>query len=507
MERQLQIAREWWAREIAPLGTPLEEMACDEGLSAWKGEHVEKGSLGHFLAEIKVGRIATGSILIAENLDRISRQGPKIARKLIEQIVDNGVDVHIVNISMKLTRNWENDNSRSIIVDIELGRALKESEHKSARIGQSWRSNKQKTAEGRALTANTPAWLKVENGKIVERPDRVAAVKEMFRLASLGIGSRNITRAINNGLTLSWVMKTLNNRSVLGEYQPSRVVAGKKVPEGEVIFNYYPQIISQSEWDAARAEMARKAPKGMYRAGSRTSNVADNLFTGLIYDKTTEPERSMNFQRKSKARCSWLISAWDKEHKGNRMRYDKFETAFLVFLTELDWKSVAGSTESDECKAAQFRLNQVLGELDKTNRRIAAKTAAMDGDLDVPTLQVLAGQVAKDEAKATELFAEKDALSTSLEVARTKCEALYTPETLLALIQSRTPETNDVRLRLRNEIRRRVEKIGINFSKTGSTTATIVFVNGARKAVIFKGDSITLAQQVSFERPEIVPAA
>jgi hypothetical protein len=72
----------------------------------------------------------------------------------------------------------------------------------------------------------------------------------------------------------------------------------------------------------------------------------------------------MNFQRKSKARCSWLISAWDKEHKGNRMRYDKFETAFLVFLTELDWKSVAGSTESDESKAAQFRLNQVLGELD-----------------------------------------------------------------------------------------------------------------------------------------------
>jgi hypothetical protein len=50
----------------------------------------------------------------------------------------------------------------------------------------------------------------------------------------------------------------------------------------------------------------------------------------------------------------------------------------------------------------------------------------MDGDLDVATLQVLAGQVAKDEANATELFAEKDALSTRLEVARTKCEALYT---------------------------------------------------------------------------------
>ena len=65
----------------------------------------------------------------------------------------------------------------------------------------------------------------------------------------------------------------------------------------------------------------------------------------------------------------------------------------------------------------------------------------------------------------------------------------------------------ETRVRLREEIRRKVSKIGINFSKTGSTTATIVFVNDARKAVIFKGDSITLAiQQVSFERPEIVPA-
>jgi hypothetical protein len=91
LERQLKIAREWYVQEIAPLGIPQAEIACDEGLSAWKGEHLEQGSLGHFLAEIKSGSVAPGSILIAENLDRISRQGPKIARKLLEQIVDNGV--------------------------------------------------------------------------------------------------------------------------------------------------------------------------------------------------------------------------------------------------------------------------------------------------------------------------------------------------------------------------------------------------------------------------------
>jgi DNA invertase Pin-like site-specific DNA recombinase len=55
--------------------------------------------LGRFLAAIQSGVISEGSILIVENLDRVSRQGPKIARKLFEKIVDEGVAVHIVNIT------------------------------------------------------------------------------------------------------------------------------------------------------------------------------------------------------------------------------------------------------------------------------------------------------------------------------------------------------------------------------------------------------------------------
>src|ERR1700751_364966 len=82
LERQLEIARAWYTREIAPLGLPLDDLKCDDGYSAYRGQQVTKGSLGHFLAEIKAGSVAKGSILIAENLDRISRQGPKAARKI-----------------------------------------------------------------------------------------------------------------------------------------------------------------------------------------------------------------------------------------------------------------------------------------------------------------------------------------------------------------------------------------------------------------------------------------
>jgi hypothetical protein len=189
------------------------------------------------------------------------------------------------------------------------------------------------------------------------------------------------------------------------------------------------------------------------------------------------------------------------------VRYDRFESAFLHFLQDLDWKSVVGQTESAELHAAQAALDKALAEIDKVQRRMSATNTAMEADdIDAATLTVLATRLAKDEAQLATLVAQRDALQVNVDVVKTRCEALYTPETLLALIQSRTPETNDVRPRLRNEIRRRVEKICINFRKTGSINATIVFVNGARKAVIFKGDSITLAYQQNFERPEIVPA-
>ena len=122
---------------------------------------------------------------------------------------------------------------------------------------------------------------------------------------------------------------------------------------------------------------------------------------------------------------------------------------------------------------------------------------------------LVSSSIYKDFDKATEklssLFSQRENLNVALEEVVANSSTISNPEALLSAIQAKNEDSGDVRMRLRTEIRRRVEKIGINFSKTGSATATIVFANGARKAVIFKGDSITLAQQVSFERPEIVP--
>ena len=70
---------------------------------------------------------------------------------------------------------------------------------------------------------------------------------------------RNICRQLNERIpSRSWVTKTLKNRAVLGEFQPGKI--------GEVIQNYFPQIIDQSTWDTARAQMDGKRRNGAYMA-------------------------------------------------------------------------------------------------------------------------------------------------------------------------------------------------------------------------------------------------
>jgi len=153
-----------------------------------------------------------------------------------------------------------------------------------------------------------------------------------------------------------------------------------------------------------------------------------------------------------------------------------------------------------EEKAAKVELETVLGELDKTVRRIAAKTETMDDpELDKATMKVFAAQIAKDEARAVTLEAEKTRLGHIVDAARAKCNALHSPEAFLALIAA---GDNETRLRLRTEIRRRVRRIEFTFNATflantelargGWTMVRISFVNGVERAMLAKADGYVL---------------
>ena len=460
-------------------------MRCDKGRSAFKGSNLkEDAALRKILDEIAAGTIASGSILIVENLDRISRQGPKLARQVLARVTDNGVEIHILNINQMLKKNWENDFGQSVVVDNELQRAWKESLYKSDRIGRAWKAKKDNASKDFPLTTNVPGWLKVvdrkivnnkivEPGKIVEIPEKVALVQEVYRLACLGVGITMIVRQLRQPcVTRNWVTKVLNSRKVLGEYCPEN---------GEPVPGYYPRIIEQSVFDSAREQAARKRKSF---GGSNVSHTL-NLFVGLFRDITSH--QTMYFQ---KAKRSYIRN--DKHF----LHYDRFEQAFLQFIQDLDWKTIAGETESDEVKVAQRKLEAVLADLDKTARLIAKRTAEMeDPDLDSATVKVLAGQIAKATARVVELEMEKDKLNLTVQAARARCEALHTPEELLKLIGQ-----NDLRLRLRAEIRKRIARIDFDFSSGNGPVCFIWFVNQINRMIDFRNGETIPAYQRSFER-------
>jgi DNA invertase Pin-like site-specific DNA recombinase len=146
-KRQLQRAKEYADR----VGLELDaKLTADNGASDLKGTAIEKGSLAHFLNLVRAGKVKPRATLVIENLDRLSRQGPKATRQLIEQVTDSGVDVHILNLRLTLKQGWENKLTDSVILDAELSRSYLESSYRSERIKKAWANRKTKAPEAKA---------------------------------------------------------------------------------------------------------------------------------------------------------------------------------------------------------------------------------------------------------------------------------------------------------------------------------------------------------------------
>jgi hypothetical protein len=89
------------------------------------------------------------------------------------------------------------------------------------------------------------------------------------------------------------------------------------------------------------------------------------------------------------------------------------------------------------------------------------------------------------------LEARKNALQTNVDAERAKFTALYHPEDLLTLIQSGAPEANEIRLKLRSEIRKRIEKVSVligpfkdpwgNLAGDKTLMCHVKFVNGSAR--------------------------
>lgn len=252
-DRQTEYARRWAAER----GLVLDEALTmrDEGLSAYHQRHVTQGALGVFLAAISDGRIAAGSVLIVEGLDRLSRAEPILAQAQLSQIISAGVTV----VTASDGREYNRETLRAQPMDLVYSllvmiRAYEESDTKSRRVKAAIRRQCEQwiagTYRGVIRNGKDPAWVRWNGAAFELIPERAEATRLAIARYRMGDGAvRTFKHLGTAGLTLTPAGGTAANL-----YKMMRVPALRGVKRIEVggesyeLEGYYPPLLSDQEW-------------------------------------------------------------------------------------------------------------------------------------------------------------------------------------------------------------------------------------------------------------------
>jgi len=174
----------------------IDNTICDLGVSAFSGKNITDGALGKFIQLCKDGGIEKGSVLIVENLDRISRQKPLHAFKLFASILDEGIEIVTLVNGQRFTEDSVNSDMSQLYMSIgEMIRAHSESKTKSDRLKDAW-DRKRNNLGARKLTSRCPAWLELSTDKksFIPNSERFEIVERIFNLMDEGLGSYSIVK-------------------------------------------------------------------------------------------------------------------------------------------------------------------------------------------------------------------------------------------------------------------------------------------------------------------------
>ncbi|HEY7428846.1 MAG TPA: recombinase family protein [Gemmataceae bacterium] len=458
----------------------------DLGVSARHGKNALVGNLGQFLKAVESGAVKPGSALIVESLDRITRQGIDEGYDLIKKILKAG----ILLVTLSPEREFDVSATKSLSkgaleIQLILERAAEESERKSERIGKAWREKKRRAAQNREpLTARTPSWLRLVDGELVVDDQAKTAIQRIFHLVTDGYGIGVITKKFNadkvpvissgkrdgKHWARSYVAKILNNRAVVGEYQPYKGRAGERETDGDPIPGYYPEIISEEEWYAAKGALA--ARKG--KAG-RPAKHHVNVFSGLLHDARSGG--TMQIMNKGKLSGGIILVPYNAVQgvKGSVMAsfpFPTFERAVLKCLREVKPSDILPRPKrgKDKTTALNDQLLGVLAEIEKLKARLLVRYSDAVADV-----------LERREDERCRLTKE---LSTAQQEAAAPIEEAWKNcHTLIDALKA-APDEEEARIRLRAALRRIVEGIWCVFVPHGRIRlgeVQVMFKDGPRR--------------------------
>lgn len=278
-DRQLEYAQRW----AADKGLALDESLSlrDEGLSAYHQRHVTQGALGVFLRAVEDGRIASGSVLVVEGLDRLSRAEPIQAQAQLAQIINAGITVVTASDGREYNRAGLKAQPMDLVYSLlVMIRAHEESDTKSKRVKAAIRRQCENWIAGtyRGLIRNgkDPAWLRWDGNQWHMIPERVEAARAVIELFMRGYGSVRIVRELSEkgyaltdkGITSLQVHRLVRLPALLG--------AKELEVDGETyrMEGYYPPLIDPLK----HAELQQLVDSRVRRKGK---GAIPGVFTGL----------------------------------------------------------------------------------------------------------------------------------------------------------------------------------------------------------------------------------
>jgi len=439
-------------------GWTIADIIADEGVSAYRGKNLAQGGLGRFLNEVNTGKVAPGSVLIVESLDRLSRNTVLEQMSLLLRIITAGVEVVTLVDQKHFTIALVNANPLELIVSLAIMiRAQEESRKKGTRIAAAW-SMKRLRLETRKLTKRCPPWLTLSQDRTrYEIDDRWAsAARTIFRLATLGYAPQMIVDDLNQAGLAAWgknatwtitkVLDVLRNRAAIGEFQPHKMEESKRVPAGEPQGNYFPAIVSLETFHAANRSSATLG-------GAMHGDT--NLFIGMAWDGETKEKMVLRNNFLMNASCYY-------GGVRHRWAYRAFEESLLANLAHIDWNTVLAAPSDDSRAGVRLSLEASIREIE-LKLLLAANTILTQADAPAQ----LATEIKSLEACRERLQRElADLESSSNRLAVGHMGPSTDRSAFMALVRNGDTAS---RLRLRQELHRLIKRIELWPEPTSAT--------------------------------------
>lgn len=382
LERQTASARAWCQEHGYDLDEEFE--ISDLATSAYTGKNATDGALAAFLLAAKDSKVPSGSILLVESLDRLSRNHLTDAIALLTSIVRAGVRV----VSLLDGKEWNQDNindTMNFMMSVLLfARAHEESATKAKRVRAAF-AKKRDAGLPVVSHGHGPGWAyprEDRQGWEIEET-KAASVQKVFEHVAKGLGGVAIARLANvEGWALPWrdrantntrwehtqVSRLVRDRRVLGEWQPKQMVEGELLPLGDPVVDYFPRVITDELW--GKVHVALDGRSGI----PRIRGVKADILAGLFYCSCGE-----KMQRKAPWKRGYARYYCQGQIAGKSECRAVSEAAIIdhgfSFLATLEFGQFQ---ETDALRLSRASIDEAIAKLSDLDERAARYVDAIE---------------------------------------------------------------------------------------------------------------------------------